>query len=189
MYLAYLRHSFYSHFFNWFFVVRDPFYAIPEAIAPFVMPFLNICVFLGVEIIIHIVILVIQRIKRSKTVWVRILNAIHEKYLFRSLDTRKKTNSLVSWSFFNEINPLRDLWNALRAWNALRVWNALRRVRGFILFHIDQREIFHNFRKEIISHSATPNISLAIFPILCYTNLRKAVDIWKEQWYFYFYWP
>ena len=32
----------YSHFFNWFFVVRDPFYAISEAIAPFVMPFLNI---------------------------------------------------------------------------------------------------------------------------------------------------
>lgn len=58
----------YSHFFNWFFVVRDPFYAIPEAIAPFVMPFLNIGVFFAVEIIIHIVILAIQRIKRSKTV-------------------------------------------------------------------------------------------------------------------------
>ena len=40
----------------------------------------------------------------------------------------------------------------------------LRRVKERILFHIDQsrrrREIFHNFRKEIISHSATPNISL-----------------------------
>ena len=43
-------------------------------------------------------------------------------------------------AFFNEINPLRDLWNALRAWNTLRVWNALRRVRGFISFHIATKE-------------------------------------------------
>lgn len=38
----------YSHFFNWFFVVRDPFYIIPEAIAPFVMPFLNVILFFSV---------------------------------------------------------------------------------------------------------------------------------------------
>ena len=31
---------------------------------------------------------------------------------------------------------------------------------GFISFHIERSEIFHNFRKKIISHSATPNISL-----------------------------
>ena len=37
----------YAHFFNWFFVVRDPFYAIPEGIAPFVMPFLNTVLFFG----------------------------------------------------------------------------------------------------------------------------------------------
>jgi hypothetical protein len=30
----------------------------------------------------------------------------------------------------------------------------LRRVGERISFHIDRREIFHNFRKEIISHSA-----------------------------------
>jgi hypothetical protein len=30
---------------------------------------------------------------------------------------------------------------------------------GFISFHIEQSEIFHNFRKIIISHSASPNIS------------------------------
>ena len=29
----------YSHFFNWFFVVRDPFYILDEHVAPFVMPF------------------------------------------------------------------------------------------------------------------------------------------------------
>ena len=53
----------YSHFFNWFFVVRDPFYAIPESVAPFVMPFVNIIIFFTIEIIIHIVILLIQQRK------------------------------------------------------------------------------------------------------------------------------
>lgn len=45
----------YDHFFNWFFVVRDPFYAIPEAVAPFVMPFLNLALFFAVEMIIHLI--------------------------------------------------------------------------------------------------------------------------------------
>ena len=58
----------YSHFFNWFFVVRDPFYAIPESIAPFVMPLLNIIIFFAVEIIIQIVIRRVQHIKSSRTV-------------------------------------------------------------------------------------------------------------------------
>ena len=58
----------YSHFFNWFFVVRDPFYTIPTAIAPFLMPFLNIIIFFSVEIIIHIIILGARCIKSSKHV-------------------------------------------------------------------------------------------------------------------------
>ena len=33
-------------------------------------------------------------------------------------------------------------------------------MRGFISFHIERSEIFHNVRQYIISHSATPNISL-----------------------------
>ena len=41
----------YDHFFNWFFVVRDPFYILPEAIAPWVMPFVNIAVFFTVEML------------------------------------------------------------------------------------------------------------------------------------------
>ena len=53
----------YSHFFNWFFVVRDPFYAIPESISPFIMPFLNITIFFAVELIIHIIIGLVQRKK------------------------------------------------------------------------------------------------------------------------------
>ena len=58
----------YSHFFNWFFVVRDPFYAFPESIAPLVMPFLNIIIFFAVEIMVHIVIYGIQRRKSIRTV-------------------------------------------------------------------------------------------------------------------------
>lgn len=56
----------YSHFFNWFFVVRDPFYAVPESVAPFVMPFLNIAVFFAAEIVVHIIFAGVQRIKLPK---------------------------------------------------------------------------------------------------------------------------
>ena len=45
----------YSLFFNWFFVVRDPFYAIPESVSPFIMPFLNIALFFTAEIIIYLI--------------------------------------------------------------------------------------------------------------------------------------
>lgn len=51
----------YSHFFNWFFVVRDPFYAIPESISPFIMPFLNAAVFFAVEIIVHLILWAVRR--------------------------------------------------------------------------------------------------------------------------------
>ena len=34
----------YDHFFNWFFVVRDPFYLLPADIAPYMMPFVMIVV-------------------------------------------------------------------------------------------------------------------------------------------------
>ena len=43
----------YDRFFNWFFVVRDPFYMLPESIAPFVMPFLNVAVFFVAEMLIR----------------------------------------------------------------------------------------------------------------------------------------
>lgn len=54
----------YAHFFNWFFVVRDPFYAIPETIAPLVMPILNIVLFFAVEMLIHLAIWSVKRIKK-----------------------------------------------------------------------------------------------------------------------------
>ena len=43
-----------GRFFNWFFVVRDPFYILPEATAPFVMPFLMVAVMLAGEVLIHL---------------------------------------------------------------------------------------------------------------------------------------
>ena len=36
-------------------------------------------------------------------------------------------------------------------------------VRGFISFHIERSEIFHNVRQNIISHFAKQNISLSAF--------------------------
>ena len=55
----------YSHFFNWFFVVRDPFYLFPEAIAPFVMPLLNIVLFFTVEMIIYLILFVSKKAKNK----------------------------------------------------------------------------------------------------------------------------
>ena len=80
-------------------------------------------------------------------------------HLFTALSQEKALAQASA--FFCEINPLQDLWNALRAWNTLRVWNALRRVGGFISFHIataplqnNTGAIFHNVHQHIISHSA-----------------------------------
>ena len=56
----------YSHFFNWFFVVRDPFYAIPASAAPFIMPFLNVVIFFAAELALHIIFVGIRYLKRSK---------------------------------------------------------------------------------------------------------------------------
>lgn len=42
-----------TQFFNWFFVVQDPFYILPESIAPIIMPFLNIALFMVVESLLY----------------------------------------------------------------------------------------------------------------------------------------
>jgi hypothetical protein len=43
----------YDHFFNWFFVVRDPFSAIPENISRFIMPPLNVFLFSVVSVLLR----------------------------------------------------------------------------------------------------------------------------------------
>ena len=53
----------YSHFLNWFFVVRDPFYAIPATIAPFIMPIVNLIMFFTAEMVIRAIIFGVRRVK------------------------------------------------------------------------------------------------------------------------------
>ena len=43
-----------GRFFNWFFVVRDPFYILPEGISPFVMPFVMVAVMFFGEMLIYL---------------------------------------------------------------------------------------------------------------------------------------
>ena len=43
----------YSHMFNWFFVVRDPFYILPADIAPFIMPFVMVVVIYTADLLIY----------------------------------------------------------------------------------------------------------------------------------------
>jgi hypothetical protein len=51
----------YDHFFNWFFVVRDPFYLIPESISPYVMPLINIAAFFAVEMVVYLVCIKVRK--------------------------------------------------------------------------------------------------------------------------------
>lgn len=40
-------------FYNWFFVVQDPFEMFPLTVSPFIMPFLNVAIFFGVELVAY----------------------------------------------------------------------------------------------------------------------------------------
>ena len=52
-------------------------------------------------------------------------------------------------------------WNMALPCEIATLWNiCFANVKRRISFHIERSEIFHNFRKKIISHSATSNISL-----------------------------
>ena len=51
-----------GRFFNWFFVVRDPFYILPEGIAPFVMPAVMIAVMFTGEVLIRLVCTAVKRL-------------------------------------------------------------------------------------------------------------------------------
>lgn len=44
----------YSNFFNWFFVVQDPFYILPSEIAQFMMPIVNIILFFAVGTLVRL---------------------------------------------------------------------------------------------------------------------------------------
>lgn len=44
----------YDHFFNWFFVVRDPFYLLSGAVAPYIMPFVIILVMFAAVLLVYL---------------------------------------------------------------------------------------------------------------------------------------
>ena len=44
-----------TRFFNWFFVIRDPFYLLPEHFAPYLMPFIMVTVFFLVDLAVYAV--------------------------------------------------------------------------------------------------------------------------------------
>lgn len=55
----------YSHDFNWFFIKSDPFGGIiPENIAPYILPGLNLIAFFGIEIMFYLIVILIKRQKR-----------------------------------------------------------------------------------------------------------------------------
>lgn len=53
--------------FNWFFVIRDPFYILPENIAPYVMPFLNIAAFFAVTMLVYALYFTIKKNATKKS--------------------------------------------------------------------------------------------------------------------------
>ena len=55
-----------GRFFNWFFVVRDPFYILPEGISPFVMPFVMVAVMFFGEMLIYLGYLGCKGLRRRK---------------------------------------------------------------------------------------------------------------------------
>ena len=51
----------YDHFFNWFFVVRDPFYLLPASIAPYLMPFVMVLVMFTAVTLLYGATLVVRK--------------------------------------------------------------------------------------------------------------------------------
>ncbi len=56
----------YSHSFNWFFVIQDPFYMLPKDIAPFVMPFVVISVFFAAELLLYAAYFAVKKLLRRQ---------------------------------------------------------------------------------------------------------------------------
>ena len=52
-------------FFNWFFVVRDPFYIIPKSFSPYVMPFIIIATFFAADLILYSVYFGIKKLLKN----------------------------------------------------------------------------------------------------------------------------
>jgi hypothetical protein len=53
-----------ERFYNWFFVVRDPFYILPADAAGFIMPLFNVVLFFSAQMFIYFI---IDKIKGKTT--------------------------------------------------------------------------------------------------------------------------
>ena len=56
----------YDHFFNWFFVVQDPFETLDISVSRFVMPFVNIAIFFAVEMAVCLIFFAVGRITSAR---------------------------------------------------------------------------------------------------------------------------
>ena len=70
-----------------------------------------------------------------------------------SAPAKKKAIRVSEWLFSVKFVPAERVKYAGACEIACGSEIRLRRVKERILFHIERSEIFHNFRKEIISHS------------------------------------
>ena len=73
------------------------------------------------------------------------------------VSTMKKALAFAS-AFFNEINPFRDLWNALRAWNTPAACEIAAAVRIYFI-SLDAKHQISQFTQWIISRRARRDIS------------------------------
>ena len=53
---------------NWFFTLQDPFNAFPKTSAPYIMPFLNIAVFFGVELVVYLIFWKMRKVNKEACV-------------------------------------------------------------------------------------------------------------------------
>lgn len=56
----------YDHFFNWFFVVRDPFYLLPAKIAPYIMPVVIILVMFTAVLLVYLIYFAVRKRARCR---------------------------------------------------------------------------------------------------------------------------
>ena len=88
-------------------------------------------------------------------------------------NTKKSTckkQVLFSTKFALRASEIALLWNICFA----NVKYSLARMWANFISHCDEGAIFHNFRKKIISHSASPNISLNSRVAFCTANHNGA---------------
>ena len=72
---------------------------------------------------------------------------------------------------FNEINPLRDLWNTLCVWNMASPCKMPAGVGGFISFHFPRKRKISQWSQIVISHPK--DISLHNPSFLLYNQFDK----------------